>query len=158
MSRSTATTGRERHDRLTSFARPSIREVGGDERVVEHGLQRILDIRWCVRRVEVTAPRIGRRRAALQTGRDVRDVVVGIGVFVTSEGGVYRVDRLVGNVEDGNDDAAALELAADGGVDGVYHRGVVAAGPAAVGDALDLRILCAVGDEENIRQRVVRGG
>jgi hypothetical protein len=34
---------------------------------------------------------------------------------------------------------------------------VVAAGPAAVGNAFCLVVLCAVGDEEDERQRVVRG-
>ena len=69
----------------------------------------------------------------------------------TGKRGVDRIDLLVGNVEHRNDDAALLERRADRR--GIDDGRVVAAGPVAVGNAFDLRILCAVGDEEDVRQR-----
>ena len=66
-------------------------------------------------------------------------------------------DRLIGNIQHGNDDAAALEgFALGDGRQGalIIDRGrAVAAGPGAVGNAFHLVVLCAVGDEEDVRLR-----
>ena len=57
----------------------------GLQRVVEHGVQCRGDIGGRVRGVEEA-----RRRASFKTGRNIRDVVVGIGVFIVSEAHNHR--------------------------------------------------------------------
>src|ERR1700694_2257506 len=112
MSRSTATTGRECHGRLTLLARWSVRDVGGGERVVEHGNDRAVDIGWRVCGVEVASGRIRRRRARLKTWWNIRDIVVGEVVFVIGEARIRILDRLVWNIENHNLDTAARECGA----------------------------------------------
>src|SRR6266545_8016238 len=113
----------------------------GLQRVVEHGVQRRGDLFGRVRGVEEAG-----RRAGFKTVRNFRDVVVGVGVFITSKAMIHGIDLLIGNIEHGNDDVAALECFAFLG--GVYHGRVVAVVPGAVGNVFVLVVLCAVGDEE----------
>ena len=62
----------------------SVRNMRGLQRVVEHGVQRRGDISGRVRGVEEA-----RRRAFLQAGRNIRNVVVGIGVFVAGKARIH---------------------------------------------------------------------
>jgi len=55
----------------------SVRKMCGLQRVVEHGVQRRCDVSGRVRGVEEA-----RGRAFLQAGRNILNVVVGIGVFI----------------------------------------------------------------------------
>jgi hypothetical protein len=67
-----------------SSAPPSarlVRKMRGLQRVIEHGVQRRGDFSGRVRGVEEA-----RRRAFPQAGRNIRNVVVGIGVFVAGKG------------------------------------------------------------------------
>jgi hypothetical protein len=129
----------------------SIRNVGCHERLLEHRVQRRGDVRRRVCRKEEI-----RRCAGLKAGRNIRDVVVGVIVFVTGKRGIHRLDLLVGNVEHGNDNAAVLEVGAGTGIgvgDIIQHGGMVTAGPTAVGNAFCLVVLRAVGDQEDKSQR-----
>src|ERR1700723_4776883 len=98
MSPSTATTGRDIV--TTGLFAWSMRDVGGHQRVLEHGLQRVGDIGGRVRRIGIAdALGIGWRRAVVETllntrTRRTEDVVVGVIVFVIGKGRVHRIDRL----------------------------------------------------------------
>src|SRR5439155_11723717 len=95
--------------------------------------------------------------AVLQTGRNTRDVAVGIAILVIRAGGVWILNRLVGNIKHGNDDAAVLQRLAGRRTASGNHGGVVASRPTASVDRLDLGILCAVRHDEDVGQRAVRG-
>src|SRR3954451_6508712 len=129
---------------------PLVSDMRVDERMIEHRVQCRRDVRRRVRGIEKA-----RRRAALQTCWNVRYVVVGVIVLVTGEAGIHGRDLLVGYVEHRHDDAASFERRAVSC--GIDHGGMVAAGPAAVGNAFYLWVLRTVGDEENIRERVIIG-
>src|SRR3954471_13589708 len=133
------------------LARLLVRDMGGDQSLLEHGVKRGRDI----------GRRIGgekevRGRAALKAGRNVRDVSVGVDILTAGEGRVLRRDGLVWNIKYRDHDAAVLEWLAQ--CRRVQHGGMIAAGPAAAVDAFGLGILRAIGDEENIGQSIRRGG
>jgi len=112
-------------------------DVRGDQRVVEHFVQCVGDVLRGVGRVEKP-----RQCAGLQAWRNIGDVVVRGVILVVGKRRVHRIDRLVGDIEDRNDDAPVLDRRAIRA--GIDRRGMVAAGPAPVWNALDLRILCAI--------------
>src|SRR5215211_1276695 len=126
-----------------------VRDMRGDQSLLEHGVKRGRDVgRRIGREKEV------RRRAALKASRNVRDISVGVNVLTAGEGRVLRRDGLVWNVKYRDHDAPVLEWLAQ--CRRVQHGGMIAAGPAAAVDAFGLGILRAISDEENIGQSIGR--
>src|ERR1700738_2477113 len=113
------------------------------QRLIEHGVQGGGNVCGRVGRVEEAG-----RSAALETGWNILDVVVGIAVFVIRKGVIWILDRLVGNIKNGNDDTAFFNCLAF--FRGVNDGGVVASSPtAALVKRFGLGVLCAVGHKEN---------
>ena len=132
--------------RYHRFKTVSIRNVGDLKRLVEHGAQGRGDI---LRRIGLEKEI--RRCAVFKTGQNIRDIGVRDIIFIVEDGG-WILDRLIGNIEHGNDDTAVLEWRTERRGTGRHHRGAVASRKATAG----LKVLCAVGYEENKRLRIGR--
>src|SRR5471030_2867730 len=122
--------------------------MSGYQRLIEHGVQGGGNVRGRICRKEEF-----RRCAGLKTGWYIGDVTVRITVFITSKRGVWILYRLVGNIKHGNDNTAVLERLAL--CRGVQHGGMVASRPTASVKRFDSGVLCAVGDEEDVGQRII---